>query len=77
MKSRGAHNSLADQLWDMLFMHYHRSIERVLRRVSEWASYDDKMAFFRQHEIQIGIDECYRELITCVDRFEVREAFTY
>ncbi|KAH9977155.1 kinase-like domain-containing protein [Lactifluus volemus] len=47
-----------------------RSIERVLIRVSEWASYDDKMAFVRQHEIQIGIDECYRELTTCVDRWQ-------
>jgi hypothetical protein len=75
MKSRGAHNTLADQLWDTLFMHYHRSIERISRRVSEWASYDGKLAFFKQHEIQIGIEECYRELTTCSDRFTVREAF--
>ena len=68
-------NSVADQLCNTLFMHYHRSIERISRRVSEWASYIDKLAFFRQHEIQIGIDERYRELTTCSDRFTVREAF--
>ncbi|KAH9977164.1 kinase-like domain-containing protein [Lactifluus volemus] len=51
-----------------------RSIERISRRVSEWASYDGKLAFLRQNEIQIGIDECYRELATCSDRFTMAMA---
>jgi hypothetical protein len=51
-----------------------RSIERILKRISAWATYNNGVAFVRQEEIQVGIDECYHELATCSDRFTVCES---
>ncbi|KAH9057103.1 hypothetical protein EDB83DRAFT_2316074 [Lactarius deliciosus] len=33
--------------------------------------YGDTTAFVKQNEIQLGIDECYRELSACSNRFEI------
>ncbi|KAH9039390.1 hypothetical protein EDB84DRAFT_1436992 [Lactarius hengduanensis] len=48
-----------------------RAIERILNRVVVWAGYSDAIAFVKQNEIQLGIDECYRELSACSNRFEI------
>ncbi|KAI9433952.1 kinase-like domain-containing protein [Lactarius indigo] len=48
-----------------------RAIERILNRVVVWAGYGDTTAFVKQNEIQLGIDECYRELSACSTRFEI------
>ncbi|KAH9057642.1 kinase-like domain-containing protein [Lactarius vividus] len=48
-----------------------RAIERILNRVVVWAGYGDATAFVKQNEIQLGIDECYRELSACSNRFEI------
>ncbi|KAI0255388.1 ras guanine nucleotide exchange factor domain-containing protein [Lactifluus subvellereus] len=47
------------------------AIERILNQVLEWTRYSDRVAFIRRNEIQLGIDECYRELTACSDRFTV------
>ena len=52
-----------------------RVIERILNRMLVWAGYGERTAFFRQNEIQLGIDECYRELSACSNRFAVRPIF--
>ncbi len=52
-----------------------RAIERILNRVLVWAGYGDATAFVKQNEIQLGIDESYRELSVCSDRFAVRPFF--
>ncbi|KAF8266619.1 hypothetical protein EI94DRAFT_1786854 [Lactarius quietus] len=48
-----------------------RAIERILNRVLVWVGYNDRTAFFKQNEIQLGIDECYRELSACSNRFAI------
>ncbi|KAH8980822.1 hypothetical protein EDB86DRAFT_3087571 [Lactarius hatsudake] len=48
-----------------------RAIERILNRVVVWARYGDATAFVKQNEIQLGIDECYRELSASSRRFEI------
>ena len=50
-------------------------MERILNRVLIWAGYGERAAFFKQNEIQLGIEECYRELSACSNRFQVRPLF--
>ena len=50
-------------------------MERILNRVLIWAGYGERATFFRQNEIALGIDECYRELSACSNRFQVRPFF--
>jgi hypothetical protein len=52
-------------------------MERILCRILVWAGYSDRTAFVKQNVIQVGIDECYRELSTCLNRFVVRPLFHY
>lgn len=49
-----------------------RAIERILNRLLVWARYNDKTTFSKQNEIALGIDDCYRELSACSNRFAVR-----
>jgi hypothetical protein len=69
MKSRGGH--ISHNLVP-LFIIPRRSIEGILVRISGWARLSDRAAFLRQIQIQIGIEQCYRELTACTDRFMVR-----
>ncbi|KAI9457793.1 hypothetical protein BJY52DRAFT_1223704 [Lactarius psammicola] len=46
-----------------------RAIERILNRVLVWVGHSDATAFVKQNEVQLGIDECYRELSACSNRF--------
>jgi len=57
-----------------LFINPCRTIEGILVRVSGWARLSNTTAFLRQNEIQIGIEECYREVSMSTDRFMVRPA---
>ena len=58
-----------------LFMNLCRSIEGILVRISGWARLSDKAAFLRQNQIQIGIEQCYRDLTACTDKFIVRHPY--
>jgi hypothetical protein len=55
-----------------LFINPRRAIEGILGRISGWARLSEKAAFLRQNQIQIGIEQCYRDLTACTDRFTVR-----
>jgi hypothetical protein len=72
MKSRGESLSY---ILGTTYIYFPRAIERILNRVLLWASYTERTAFFKQNEIQVGIDECYRELSACSNRFAVRTFF--
>ena len=55
--------------------HSPRVIERILDRVLVWAEYSENRAIFKQNEIGIGIEECFRELSAFSNRFTVRPIF--
>jgi len=57
-----------------LFINPRRAIEVILVRVSGWARLSDTAAFLKQNEIQIGIEECHREVTMCTERFMVHPA---
>ena len=52
-----------------------REIERILNRVLVWAGYSERTFFLKQNEIQLGIEECYRELSACSNNFMVNPLF--
>ena len=45
-------------------------------RISGWAKLSDGAAFLRQNQIQIGIEQCHRDLAGCTDRFTVRRPYS-
>ena len=53
-------------------IHPRRAVERILGRISGWESLSTRAAFLRQNHIQIGIEQCYRDLTACTVRFMVR-----
>ena len=57
------------------FTYSSRVIERILDRVLVWAEYSENMAIFKQNEIGLGIEECFRELSAFSNRFAVRPIF--
>ena len=54
-----------------LFINPHRAMERILDRISSWERLSSRAAFLRQNHIQIGIEQCYRELSACSVKFMV------
>jgi hypothetical protein len=60
----------------LLFINPRRALEGILVRISGWARLSNRAAFLRQNEIQIGIEQCYRDFTACTDRFTVRWLFS-
>ena len=60
----------------LLLINPRRSIERILDRISGWKRLSNRAAFLRQNHIQIGIEQCFRELTACTVRFMVRRPYS-
>ena len=72
MASRGGYIYLSMTVSDRLFINPRRVIEHILGRILRWERLSDRAAFLRQNQIQIGIEQCYRELTACSVKFMVR-----
>ena len=74
MKSSGGYILSAYNLGPPL-INPSRAIERILSRVTGWARLSNAAAFAKQNDVQIGIEDCHRELAACTDRFMVCQAY--
>jgi len=59
-----------------LFINPRRAVEGILVRISGWARLHNRAAFLKQNEIQTGIDQSYRDLTACTERFMVRRPYS-